>query len=187
MKIKAKKKLYRLFGGTLLITFTGILGWYIAGRYQSLGENNQSNFNHPQAWVTVIEEKEPSNEEKQPLPEISEEELSFRARAKEILKDFPGKEVLHQPERDHHRPPPELTSAGAELGAIEDLLDKNPHLLREGLRFYRQCALQENILTSLRALCLHNLKVRAKSAGIESRIRWQIFPSHLHRLADKLN
>ena len=166
--------------------FSIVLGWYIAGRYQSLGEKKGEAFD-PQSWVTVIEEKEPSVEEKKALPEISEEELAVRSRAKELLKDLPKKDILHKPDRDHHRPPPELTEAGAELGAIEDLLDKNPSLLREGLRFYKQCALQDEVLTSLRALCLHNLKVRAKSAGIENRIRWQIFPNPLHRLADKLD
>jgi len=134
--------------------------------------------------IAVFESKEPTPDENSPLPEISSEELAFRERAEKVLSDFPSKELLKDPKRELHRPPPELAEVGAELGAIEDLLDSYPHLNQEGLRFYRKCALKVDLLTSVRALCLHNLKIRAQKTG--RKIREKDFPDQLHRLADKL-
>lgn len=136
--------------------------------------------------VHVVEQKDAHPEEVRALPDISSEELAFRQRAQRVLEDFPKKSILKERGRDPHKPPRELVDASNELGTIEDLLDKNPELVKEGLRFYRKCALTNELLTSLRALCLHNLKTRATASGFDKRIRWNEFPDHLHRIADKL-
>jgi len=186
LKKKSKKKLYSLFW---VITFMGFalgLGWHLSNRPTLRPEAKSLESPESGGVVALSEEKEPSPEENRALPAISAEELAFRERATEVLKDFPRKEILKERGRDLHQPPKELGEAAQELGVVEDLLEKNPSLLREGLRFYRKCALSEPLLTSLRALCLHNLKERAKKSGVEKNIRWSDFPENLHRIADKL-
>ena len=176
-----------LFFGTALVSFTLGLAWHFS-KNSALKTNTSAEIqpNLTGSSVGVFETKEVTPEENGPLPDISNEELAFRERAERVLSDFPQKQILKDPDRDLHRPPPELADAGAELGAIEDLLDDYPNLINEGLRFYKKCALKDDLLTSLRALCLHNLKTRAKKAGKEKEIRWKEFPDQLHRLADRL-
>lgn len=161
------------------------LAWHFSkASLEKGGETNEKTDTPIGSGIAVFERKEPTPDENSPLPEISSEELAFRERAEKVLSDFPSKELLKDPKRDLHRPPPELAEVGAELGAIEDLLDSYPHLSQEGLRFYRKCALRADLLTSVRALCLHNLKARAKKTG--AKLSEKEFPEQLHRLADKL-
>ena len=183
---RRKKNLSYLFWGLAFLAFTFGFGWHLSQRYFPSDKSEDFFNDKPSSVAEVLETKEPSREEVRPLPEISPEELAFRERATSVLKDFPKQEILSEKNRDLHGPPRELGDAAAEIGTIEDLLDKNPELAREGLRFYRKCALKESLLTSLRALCLHNLKTRAKKSGFENRIRWSEFPQNLHRIADKL-
>jgi len=185
---RKSKKLTYLFWGITFLGFTVGLGWHLSGKYfpQEASQHPDPFFDGSAELVGVVEEREASPEEKRPLPEISPEELSFRERTNRVLEDFPKKEILKDSGRDLHKPPPELVDASTELGAIEDLLDKNPELTKEGLRFYRKCALQEALLSSLRALCLHNLKQRAERAGLTKKINWKQFPDKLHRIADRL-
>lgn len=183
---RRKKNLSYVFWGLAFLAFTFGFGWHLSQRY--FPKENPINFSlgNPSGVSEVIETKEPSKEEVHPLPVISKEELEFRERANTVLDAFPSKEILSKKDRDFHGPPEELGEAAAELGAIEDLLDKSPTLTNEGLRFYRKCALKESLLTPVRALCLHNLKIRAKSSGIDKKIRWNEFPENLHRIADRL-
>ncbi|NDD53330.1 hypothetical protein EBZ39_05570 [bacterium] len=167
----------------MVIGFGSLLGIYLAERFQTTKAKVATPAPEP---VQVVEQKDAHPEEVRPLPDISSEELAFRERALRVLEDFPKKSVLKEKDRELHKPPKELIDASGELGAIEDLLDKNPELTKEGLRFYRRCALKEDLLTSLRALCLHNLKTRAKKSGFDKKIRWSDFPDHLHRISDKL-
>lgn len=169
-----------------MISFTALVGLYLEDRFKSAAPKTIPSAEKNPNPVHVLEQKEAHPEEVRPLPSISSEELAFRERANRVLEDFPKKNILKEKDRDLHKPPKELVDASSELGAIEDLLDKNPELIKEGLRFYRRCALTNETLTSLRALCLHNLKTRAKKAGLDNRIRWSDFPEHLHRIADKL-
>lgn len=166
--------------------FTLGLGWHLSEKYFPKESSELLLADEPNQFVSVSEDKEPTPEERVKLPEITPEELSFRQHANQVLKSFPDKAILKEQHRDLHAPPPELREVGAELGAIEELLDKDPSLTKEGLRFYRKCALKESLLTSVRALCLHNLKTRAKATGLYPRIRWGEFPDNLHRIADKL-
>lgn len=163
-----------------------MLGWYLSDRFKKPSLDNDFLLEDKPDAVQVIEQKDAAPEETRPLPDISSEELAFRERAQQIIEDFPRKNILKEKERDLHKPPRELIEAGNELGALEDLLDKNPNLIKEGLRFYRRCALTDDLLTSLRALCLHNLKIRSHKSGFDKRIRWSEFPAYLHRIADKL-
>lgn len=183
---KKRKNLYFLFWVFAFVAFTLGLGWHLSDRYFPKEKNEPLFSEDTNNLITVQEQKEPTPEEKIKLPEISPEELSFREHANRILRSFPNKDILKDKNRDLHKPPPELTDVGAEIGSIEELLDKNGKLIKEGLRFYRKCALNEGLLTSVRALCLHNLKTRAEEAGFKNKIRWSEFPDNLHRIADKL-
>jgi hypothetical protein len=183
---KKKKNLYFLFWAFSFLSFTFGLGWHLSEKYFPKQANDPLFIEDTGATPNVLETREITPEERVKLPEISREELSFRERSNAVLKGFPTTDILKDKSRDLHLPPKELGDVGAEVGAIEELLDQNRKLLKEGLRFYRKCALQESLLTSVRALCLHNLKNRAKESGLYKRIRWNEFPENLHRIADRL-
>ena len=183
---KKKRHLYFLFWALTFISFAFLLGWYLLDQFKDKSSDQTGFFEEPTNSVQVVEQRDAHPEEVRPLPDISPEELAFRQRSNQVLEDFPKKSILKERGRDQHKPPKELVEASSELGTIEDLLDKNPNLAKEGLRFYRKCALKDELLTSLRALCLHNLKTRAEKTGFDKRIRWSEFPDNLHRIADKL-
>ncbi|NBX92941.1 MAG: hypothetical protein EB078_11020 [Proteobacteria bacterium] len=184
-----KKKNRKLYLGFWLVTFIGFtagLGLHLSNRGQKPSPPAPPTITGENALVSLSEQKEPSPEETRHLPDISKEEVAFRERTVEALRGFPRKDILKEKGRDLHTPPKELVEASQELGIIEDMLDKTPSLLSEGLKFYKECALSEELLTPLRALCLHNLKTRSKRAGVDGKVRWDLFPQNLHRIADKL-
>lgn len=170
----------------VFLGFTALLGWYLSDRFKKYPSTENDFLDEPKHNVQVVEQPDAHPEEVRPLPDITSEKLAFRERAKRVIETFPKKNILKERDRDLHKPPKELLDASGELGAIEDLLDKNPELTKEGLRFYRKCTLSGDLLTSVRALCLHNLKTRAKASGFDTKIRWDEFPEFLHRIADRL-
>jgi len=68
------------------------------------------------------------------------------------------------------------------FGEISDRLKTSPNLIKEALRFYRACALNEQLVTSIRAVCTRNLKDWSKIARIDiSKIE---IPESIEKIAD---
>jgi hypothetical protein len=57
-----------------------------------------------------------------------------------------------------------VAEAGRKIGQIEEALQKNPKLLAKTLKFYKNCISEEQIYNPVRALCLHYLSQKDKTA-----------------------
>lgn len=68
---------------------------------------------------------------------------------------------------DLHRVPPEVLESSEIFGNITDKLKANISLTRDALRFYNACAANEQLMTSIRAVCARNLIDWAKIANID--------------------
>lgn len=63
--------------------------------------------------------------------------------------------------------PRALMEASERLGRLRAELRDNPALLDEGLKFYRECANEEEVLTSIRAYCLRAVRDLSRRVGHE--------------------
>lgn len=68
---------------------------------------------------------------------------------------------------DLHRVPPEVLESSEVFGYIAEKLKSNPSLTRDALSFYNACAANEQLITSIRAVCARNLIDWAKKAQID--------------------
>jgi hypothetical protein len=83
-----------------------------------------------------------------------------------------------------HHVPTEAIESSEIFGEIADKLKANPSLTRDALRFYSACALNDQLITSVRAVCARNLKDWAKIARIDvSKVE---IPDNIVRIADIL-
>ena len=57
-----------------------------------------------------------------------------------------------------HRAPHQVVEAGAALGDLAEYLDRHPSEFKSATPFYANCALNETLLPSARALCLNTLQ-----------------------------
>ena len=87
-------------------------------------------------------------------------------------------------EGDFHHVPPTVIESSEIFGDIADRLNKNGYLIRDALKFYSACALNEQLVTSVRAVCARNLKDWSSKAKIDiSRIE---IPDTIQKIADVL-
>ncbi|MFM8314214.1 MAG: hypothetical protein ACKOA8_08005 [Deltaproteobacteria bacterium] len=87
-------------------------------------------------------------------------------------------------EGDFHHVPPTVIESSEIFGDIADRLNKNGYLIRDALKFYSACALNEQLVTSVRAVCARNLKDWSSKAKIDiSRIE---IPETIQKIADVL-
>lgn len=65
-----------------------------------------------------------------------------------------------------------VVEAGRKIGQIEEALEKDPKLLAQTIKFYRNCISEEQIYSPIRALCLHYLSQKDKKAleGADKRL-----------------
>lgn len=83
---------------------------------------------------------------------------------------------------DFHHVSPSVLQTSEVFGEISDRLKTSPNLIKEALRFYRACALNEQLVTSIRAVCTRNLKDWSKIARIDiSKIE---IPESIEKIAD---
>ncbi len=87
-------------------------------------------------------------------------------------------------EGDFHRVPFEVIESSEIFGEIADKLKSNSTLTKEALKFYSACAINEQLITSIRAVCARNLIDWSKKARIDiSRIS---IPDNIIRIAEVL-
>lgn len=68
---------------------------------------------------------------------------------------------------------------GESFGALHDFLKQHPEFMRQGLSFYHQCATDEKILYSVRAVCLGDLIHKSRRYGYEYLVRPQDYDKAL--------
>lgn len=120
-----------------------------------------------------------------PTPTPASEE-PFAEFSRETLQKLPTVDQVRSRTSDFHRPPLELSEGAHLIAQVENRLRAEPRLAREGMEFYRKCALEESVLTALRAVCLRSLKDWAKKAKLKELVRKDEYSERLHFIADQL-
>lgn len=83
----------------------------------------------------------------------------FEALLTEAKAKLPTREILLQKtEEELHQPPREVLDLGIEFGKIHDSLAAQPGLAPTGAKFFAECAGRDDLLTSVRAVCLRNAR-----------------------------
>ncbi len=85
---------------------------------------------------------------------------------------------------DFHHVPTEVIESSEIFGDITDKIKNNSTLIMDALKFYSACSLNEQLITSVRAVCARNLQDWASTANINiSRIE---IPENVLKIADVL-
>jgi hypothetical protein len=112
--------------------------------------------------------------------------VQFEAKLAALLHSLPTVAQLRgSAQKDAHSVNTELLKAGQELGAISEELKHKPEFQPEAEKFYLSCALEENVASSVRALCYHKwsaLTAARSSAPPEA----QRVPETIRRLSREL-
>jgi hypothetical protein len=86
---------------------------------------------------------------------------------------------------EQHKTPVALFEAGTEIGKVAEAIEKDPSLAPQGIDFYGKCARRKELSTSVRALCLGNLRDLARDANLAA--NEEGVDPKIKALADKLN
>ncbi|MSP19006.1 MAG: hypothetical protein EXR74_05500 [Bdellovibrionales bacterium] len=85
---------------------------------------------------------------------------------------------------DLHHVPTEVIESSEIFGDIADKIKNNSTLIMDALKFYSACSLNDQLITSVRAVCARNLQDWAKTANINiSRVE---IPENILKIADVL-
>lgn len=100
---------------------------------------------------------------------------------------LPRREVIAKAsEEEIHHGTPGLQEGSAVLGTVLREMTHNEKAIPDGVEFYRRCAKDEDVLTSLRAVCVKRLGEWAPRANPPIVIDFGEFDPELRELADKL-
>jgi type IV secretory pathway VirB10-like protein len=103
-------------------------------------------------------------------PQVSEAlHQQFLDLSQEVFKSIPTKSQLAKlPPEEVHYTPQVMFTASVELGKIAQMVSDHPGLASDGLKFYKECAENEESPTSLRASCYAEFQRLSKSSGVSS-------------------
>lgn len=112
-----------------------------------------------------------------PKPTPRRSEVPFA----EQFKTLPRKEEIKKASKDElHHGPPGLARSAQALGDVMSKLKSDPSQIPAGIAFYERCARDNDILTSVRAVCFRNLKHFSKNVSDSS------FPEDVVRISESL-
>lgn len=115
-------------------------------------------------------------------PAESPAHLDFRELARTTLSALPTRAQLQKlSDAEVHRTPVMLLRAGQSLGKVAEAIAADPELTPQGLKFYSDCALDEKVSGSVRALCYGNWKKLSRDGKNPPAV-----PADIRALADKL-
>jgi hypothetical protein len=158
----------------------------------------------PAASTSNVLRPSPSDQQRQDLSSKSRQVTpqqagDFTELASHTLRNLPSKDALHHlNENDAHQTPSILLQAAMEIGEIVEVLearlqqtetDPNAHakVIEQGLSFYRECALNSEKPTSVRALCYsHFRELRERSGHPETSSEADAVPGDVRSLVDLL-
>lgn len=83
-----------------------------------------------------------------------------------------------------HHVPSNVLQASAVFGEISESLKENSALTKDAIRFYIACTLNEQIVTSIRAVCARNLKDWAFKERID--VSNVVIPEEIERIAAQI-
>jgi len=112
----------------------------------------------------------------------------FTATTQQTLRSLPNRgQIAQLSEAEVQHTPMLVVQAGRKLGQILEMLDAHPELAQQGARFYTDCALQANGVTTIRALCLANLRELSRKHQMPLPSEVENLPAQVKKLADLAN
>ena len=121
-------------------------------------------------------------------PSQEEDRRTFQILTRDTLKALPSTEQLRatiKSNEDAHHTPPALMEAGRKLGAIAQRLASNSALRLTALDFYKECALDGQLVDSIRALCFGDFQMHHHD-GDQVQLDESEIPQKIRDLASKL-
>jgi hypothetical protein len=82
--------------------------------------------------------------------------------------------------------PEPVRAAGDALANIADSVAKNRALAPRALQFYAECVDKKDVVASVRALCLSNVRKWSQRLEMRTPVDESQVPPHIVRLADQL-
>lgn len=108
----------------------------------------------------------------------------FRDLTRKLWVELPLIERVREQSNDYHRPPQALLVGSVALARVHERMMEDKDLLSVGMRFYRDCATDSDLMTATRAVCLRYLVDWGKRANME--ISLETYPNHLRNIAEFL-
>ena len=101
---------------------------------------------------------------------VQEKNSELKEELNEYLKELPTMgELKNLSEEEVHHTPTMIKDGGAILGKIHAAAEKNPERREDTLKFFKECAEDEEVVTALRAVCWNKVMTLIPE--------WQIFLS----------
>lgn len=101
----------------------------------------------------------------------------FEAFLDEISERLPTKEMFqYLTAREVHGHPRILLTTASDFGQLAERLHANVSLRPKGLEFYKGCALNNQLVTSVRAVCFHHAQIL--EIDLHARL-WEIQPEQI--------
>ena len=108
----------------------------------------------------------------------------FKTYLNETINSLPNKKAAQGlKDEEVHQNPKMVMDAGLRLGSIKKQIKLNSDFEEEGMKFYDQCAMKEDGLTPVRALCLANLVYMKNEKGEDFEL--EKYPEKVKELAQK--
>jgi len=114
-------------------------------------------------------------------PDNQPTEKEFVSKLQNISSALPTIAQLQKlTESQVHRTPSPLVAAAESLGEVEEAVEANPSLRPHAIEFYQQCAIKDELASTIRALCYHNWKTHSRETELP-------IPAEIRDLADSLD
>lgn len=102
----------------------------------------------------------------------------FLALTERILRELPTKRELKElNSREVHLATPQIKESALKLAQVAEILSQSPSLKPQGLEFYQQCSLDDQLLTPVRALCLN------RALRLYAELHHQLWPYDRERIS----
>lgn len=93
--------------------------------------------------------------------------INFKNELDSILKSLPTRTGIRKEARlDVHSTPEIIFRAAKKIGQVTDLMSQSPELKPSALRFYSECATQEDGIPAIRAVCLSRARELSQELGV---------------------
>lgn len=109
---------------------------------------------------------------------------AFEKKINAILETLPTNAQFQASTKDHTHTPQELIDASKPLAEVIDSMKQDPKLIAAGKSFFKKCALKDEVVDQIRALCLRDLRDWAESTN--EGLPLGEFPHRLVKLSDFL-
>lgn len=93
--------------------------------------------------------------------------INFKNELDGILKSLPTKTgIRKEAQLDVHSTPEIIFRAAKKIGQVTDSMSQSPELKPSALRFYSECATQEDGIPAIRAVCLSRARELSHELGV---------------------